>query len=364
MGACEKHWPVTKCLPALALVLAITTSRSAMCEKKTPEYLVRIAHETPNETACVLLASTGEFHYEAGDENVKVFEGKLATDRLESVRRDLLAFANTAQADIEEPLIHGPRDLLDIHFFQLRGAKELLFRSSESQQPYRASLKPLLQWMYSLPRLADRELTEDAGKQNCLPRSKIRLKTRNEVVPEPPLTRTPIAGRRITVPPVGVAPASVQPLVRFELLQKSSSVAQQRCALIADDGRYRFEYRSQKVGSKKVENRLALGRLAQQQLKRLRDLLDSPALVRIRHRDPPGGMPLNIMGAVLDLSIKRGSSFQDVTLTDNTHRNTFFYSGDGDIGAAKPLMDLIRGEIETMAHVADSEALNGCDQLP
>lgn len=363
MGVCQVCWPGTKCLPALVFVFAVTTPRSATSQNHASEYLVRIAHETANGTTCVLLQSTGEFHYEAGDGNVKVFEGKLPSERIESVRQDLWALEGISQGDIEEPPLPGPFDLLDIHFFQSMGAKELLFRSAESQQPYRAPLNPLLQWMDSLPKLSSRELTEDAGKQNCLPRSKIRLKTRNEVVPQPPRTRTPVAGRRITAPPVVVAPAFVQPLFRFELLQKSSSTAQQRCAIVGNDGRYRFELRSQKVGGSKVEKRLASGQLAREELKKLRELLDAPALIHIRHHEPPSGMPF-IMGAVLDLSISRASNLQDLTLTDNTHRNTFYYSGDGDISAAKPLMDFIRGEIETKADAAEAAALNGCNQLP
>jgi hypothetical protein len=359
MGNCQRYWPPAKCLLCAASCI-IVIATSAVCQNEKPDYLVRIAHETTDGTTCVLLQTTGDFHYESGDENTKVFEGKVTPDQLNSVRRELLALASISQAKIEEPLIPGPHDVLDIHFFHQLGAKELLFRSYASQEPYRALLKPLLQWMYSLPKLPHRELTEDAGKQNCLPRTKIRLKTRDEVAPEPPLTRTPVAGRRIIPAPHAITPVPVQPLARLELLQKSSSLVQQRCALIANDGRYRFEYRSQKVGKKKVENRLARGQLAPAELNTLRDLLNSPTLARIRHHEPPGGMPLNIMGSVLELSINRGAKFQDLILTDATHRNTFYFSGDADLSTASPLLKFLREKIESQTAVVGGAEENGC----
>src|SRR5690242_14339420 len=126
MVVCQRCWPVTTWV-ALTCAFAIATSTPALTQN--PKYLVRIAHETSSGTACLLLQNTGAFHYETGDETIKVFEGTLGPDQLDSARRDLSGFSNTSQADIEEPLIHGPRDLLDIHFFQQSGAKELLFRS-------------------------------------------------------------------------------------------------------------------------------------------------------------------------------------------------------------------------------------------
>ncbi|HXU15042.1 MAG TPA: hypothetical protein VN708_07920 [Terriglobales bacterium] len=337
-------------------------------ESKAITYVVRVAQETSINSTCVLLEDTGAFHFESGDRlQTKVLEGELSAAQLEALRQNLGKFYDLSQAEIEEPLIHGPRNLVDIHIFRKEGTKELLFRSAESQQAYAADLNPLLRWMYGLRKLPHRELSEDAGKRNCLPRKSLVLKSREENPPPAAPVRTPLAGRRIAPPAGRVAPSDplVQPLVRLKLMQKTSSDARQTCALVAEDGRYRFERRRQKNESKKVDNLVAVGRLTTDDLNQLRSILASPALVGIRHREPPDGMPLNIKGAVLELSINRASGVQDLILTDSTRRSTFFYSGDADITSAVPLLGLIRKQIEPRAvPPGKASELNDCSQLP
>jgi hypothetical protein len=337
-------------------------------ESKAITYVVRMAQETSLNSTCVLLQDTGAFHYESGDrQQTRVLEGKISAAQLEALRQNLGKLYDLSQAEIEEPLIHGPRNLVDIHIFRKAGSKELLFRSRESQQAYATGLNPLLRWMYGLRKLPHRELSEDAGKRNCLPRKSLVLKSREKSPAQAPPIRTPIAGRRIAPPSTEVAPSPppVQALVRLAFMQKTSSDARQTCVLVAEDGQYRFERRHQKDGSKKVENSMAVGRLTAPDLNELRNILASPALVGIRHREPPAGMPLHIKGAVLELSINRASGVQDLILTDSTRRSTFFYSGDADITYARPLLGYIGKQIEPRAAPpGKASELNGCGQLP
>ena len=349
-------------------VLVFLAPLNEYSETKAITYIVRVARETSASTTCVLLDDRGSFHFESGDrQQTKVYEGEISSAQLDALRQNLRKLSQVSQADIEEPLIHGSRDLLDIHIFWATHAQELLFRSAESQQPYAAQLKSLVGWMYGLPKLGHREVSEDAGKRNCLPRRKIALKARDQVTPQPPPARTPIAGRRIAPATKDAVPSHppVPPLVRLELMERTSSGARQACALVADDGQYRFERRFQKNGSKKVENFLAKGRVTTDDLNQLRKILDSPALVGVRHRQPPDDIPLNIKGAVLELSINRASGTQDLILTDSTRRNTFFYSGDGDITSAAPLLGFVRQQIEPRSTpIETASELNGCGQLP
>jgi hypothetical protein len=352
---------------SVAAVVFLAAANGLPQSKAIP-YLVRVAQETSINSTCVLLEDTGAFHFESGDrQQTKVLEGEISAAQLEALRQNLGKFYDLSQAEIEEPLVHGPRNLVDIHIFRKEGTKELLFRSGESQQPYAADLNPLLRWMYDLRKLPHRELSEDAGKRNCLPRKSLALKSREENPPQAPSIRTPLAGRRIAPPSGNVAPSRplVQTLVRLELMQKTSSHARQTCVLVAEDGQYRFERRQQKNGSKKVENSMAVGRLTAGDLNELRSILASPALVGIRHREPPDGMPLHIKGAVLELSINRASGIQDLILTDSTRRSTFFYSGDADITTAVPLLGYIGKQIEPRAAPpGKASELNGCGQLP
>src|SRR6266498_989694 len=200
-------------------VAALLAVPSAFSEAGHSSYALRMAHETANNTACVLLQQDGGFHYESGDrDNTSVYEGELTAAQLDAAEASAHTLSAISQDQIEEPLLHGSRDLLDIHFFQNGDVRELLFRSSESQEPFKTQLKPLRQWMDGLRKLPHRELSEDAGKNNCLPRRELVLKRRDEVVSQPPLARTPVAGRRIASPtPVPAASLPMRPLVRFEL---------------------------------------------------------------------------------------------------------------------------------------------------
>lgn len=346
---------------SLPLFLVIGLSAASAQELNGP-YLLRVSREITTGTTCVLLNKNGEFHSESSDfHNTRVFEGKLPAAQLDAVRQNLQSLSPISQSDIEEPLIHSPRDWLDIHL--LENGKELLFRSSESQRPFASTLKPLLQWMSALPKLPHQEFTEDAGKQNCLPRSKVALKNRGEVALAPPLTRRPVAGRRIAPPPA--PPAPVRALLQFELLQRTASNAHQQCALVAEDGLYRFESRLQKTGSKQVDNRIARGRLTVAELNHLQNILDAKAFTSLRHREPPGGAPLNIMGAVLEIHIRRPAGTQEIVLTDARRRSTFFFGGDGDIRLADPLLKFTNETLQSRAaKTSGAREMNGCSELP
>jgi len=350
----------------VAVVFLATSNGSSAAKAIT--YVVRVAHEIPTSTTCVLLDDTGAFHFEFGDrQQTKIYEGEISAAQLDALREHLGRVSELQQADIEEPLLHGPRDLLDIHIFRNDRAKELLFRSHESQQAYAAQLNPLLRWMDGLRRLPHRELSEDAGKQNCLPRGELVLKSRGEVARPLPKAGTPMAGRQIAPPAAPAIPSRppIPPLVRLALVEKTSSATRETCALVADNGQYRFERRVQKNGSQKVENFLARERFSADELNALRNILESPALVRIRHREPPDGMPLNIKGTVLELSIHRESGVQDLILTDSARRSTFFYPGDADVGSAAALLGFVRKQIEPRsAPEGRNKELNGCSQLP
>jgi hypothetical protein len=147
------------------------------------------------------------------------------------------------------------------------------------------------------------------------------------------------------------------------MLTRNSVGARQSCALVASDGQFRFEARAQNVGSKTVKTSFANGRLADQELQVLHALLDAPALAKLHHHEPPGGMPLNIMGQVIEVYIARGAGVQELILTDSTHRNTFFFAGDGDVSKADELLKFVRQQLESKAAPGVSSDRNGCTDL-
>lgn len=336
-------------------------------ETKPGAYLLRVAHENLEGNSCVLLQENGTFHYENGDRYyTRVYEGRVPLAQISEVNDLLEKLSTISQKQIEEPLIHGPYDIVDLGFAEDGRWRELLFRTAESQGAYKKWLQPLLQWMDRLHRLPHRQFSEDAGKQNCLPRRPLRLIPRDEFVEQPPPPKPkPSFGstQPALAPKPATIPAKVTPILQLGMLTRNSLGARQSCTLVASDGQFRFEARAQSTGSQSVKTAFANGRLADEDLQTLHSLLDAPALAKLRHHEPPGGMALNIMGEVIELYIARGSGVQQLILTDSTHRNTFFFGGDGDVSKAAGLLKFVHQHFESKAAPGASSDRNGCTDL-
>lgn len=350
-----------------AFTVLLCASDIIYAETKPASYLLRLAHENLEGNSCVLLQENGTFHYESGDRySTRVYEGQVPASQLNDLSEVLQKLSMISQKQIEEPLIHGPYDLVDVGFTKDGASRELLFRTAEGQVPYKKSLQPLLQWMDRLHKLPHRQVSEDAGKQNCLPRRRLRLIPREEFVEQPPApTPKPSFGSRqpTLAPKPAAIPAKVTPILQLGMLTRNSSGARQSCTLVASDGQFHFEARAQSTGSKTVKTQFAKGRLADEDLQTLHSILDAPALAKLRHHEPAGGMALNIMGQVIELYIARGGGVQELILTDSTHRNTFFFAGDGDVSKADALLKFVHQHFETRASPGASSDRNGCTDL-
>jgi hypothetical protein len=355
------------CALLIGSAILLLACAASYGEAKPGSYLLRVAHETLEGNTCVLLQEDGTFHYENGDRYyTRVYEGRVPASQLNEVNEFLQKLSAISQKQIEEPLIHGPYDLVDIGFTEDGTWRELLFRTAESQVAYKKSLQPLLQWMDRLHKLPHHQFSEDAGKQNCLPRRRLRLIPRDEFVeqPPPPAPKPSFGSMQPTLAPKPAAmPAKLAPLLQLGMLTRNSLGARQSCTLVASDGQFRFEARAQSTGSKTVKTSFANGRLADEELKALHSLLEAPALAKLRHHEPPGGMALNIMGQVIELYIARGAGVQELILTDSTHRNTFFFAGDGDVSKADGLLKFVHQHFENKAAPGASSDRNGCTDL-
>ncbi len=306
---------------------------TAALSQQTPPYLLRLAHESQADFACVLLESSGRFHYEEDDYGrSKVFEGELGSAQLEQVRKNVRELWSVTQSQIEEPVIPGGHDLFDVHFAQDGDWRRLLFRSRESQEPFVKALKPLLQWMQGLQKVPHSELSEDQGKKNCLPHRELTLKSRSEVEDSnhgssksmktfgAPLVPAP------TLPPH--PPPASQPMTA--LLKLS-----------------------------------LLTRMTPEESAALTGILNAPPLVKLKHREPAAGRVLRIRSTLLELAILRPAGTQELVLTDNTFNRDFFYVGDGDISHATSLLEFLKRNLQKTEIIADSpEQQNGCKEVP
>ena len=337
-------------------------------------YHLRLEHSNFEGHSCALLQNTGAFHLEVThDDDVKVFEGSIETNELLEIERNLnsVALVNLSQQQIEEPLIRTRHDELQITVFRGDGWQDLYFRSSDSQQPFKQWLQPLAHWLDNLHKLPHRELSEDEGKNNCLPPKVIALKSRGEELPESVTSKT--TTRILSAGPApqprpspATKPQSVPALLHVYSFEMKAGSAHESCTLIAESGNYRIEDRTQRTG-KSVNNKIVAGQLTPDELQQLRHLLEDPALAKIKHREPPGGMVVRVMGDMWNISISRPPGVQHFILSSRFNRPDFpsFYRGDADVSAARPLLNFLSEHLESnQAGILDPASHNGCTEAP
>jgi hypothetical protein len=336
---------------------------------ETSRYLLRVEHTSFASHECVLLQKTGFFHMEVdGNDSTRVSEGTLSTAELGRLKNDLQnpELKALSQKQIEEPLIRRP-EFLALNISRENTGQQLIFRSAESQEPYRKALEPILQELNNLHKQPHKELSEDAGKNNCLAPGKIALKKRGEEAhagsaaaagnnPAPLALSNPTAANAEPVPN----------LLQLSSLSVKSHVTRQACVLIVANGFYRAEEQQQKEGSKRVETRVTGGKFAPDELSELQQLLDDPAIATIHHRKTSRAV-IPMSGEMLNLEIYRASTVQDVVLSSTFNRRDipFFYSGDGDISSAQPLLKFVTEHVWTAgAGKLDPSLRNDCQSAP
>lgn len=362
---------------ATFLLCGISAAQVPAAQPQYP-YLLRLERSNFEAHACALLQTTGAFHLEVyGGDDVKVFEGTIPTGDLMEIEGDLNseALVDLTQQQIEEPLIRTRHDELQVTVLRGDGWQDLFFRSSDSQKPYKRWLQPLTHWLDNLHKLPHRELSEDEGKNNCLPPTPITLKKRDADVMPPPVTSKTTA----RVLSAGPAPTQTQPqsapplksqsvpaLLRVYSFERQSGSAHERCVLMGENGIYRSEDRSQRTG-KAVNTEITAGQIKPDELQQLHQLLDEAALAKIKHHEPPGGMVVPMMEDILDITIARPAGIQHFILSSRFKRAEFgpFYAGDGDSSEARPLLNFLAEHVENnAAGILDPSKRNGCSEAP
>lgn len=355
-------------------IASVAALASAQSDSRPYPFLLRISHETFNDYSCALLQTTGAFHLEfARGGDIKVFEGVTSPEDVSKIQRILEGppLQVLSQEQIEEPIVRSRTEKLQLTIRRHDHLQDLFFQSIESEEPFKHLLEPLVGWLDDLHKLPHKEFSEEEGKQNCLPPREIVLKKRDSF-PTPSRSFTPsdwAAKSVLKVPPLApmapTKPVPVRPLLRAYSFAVKSSDARQFCTLIADNGRYRFEDRYQKMG-KPVNSKITVGVLNSEERAQLLTILDNPRLARIRHHEPRGSTVVPVLGDMLNLTITRPTGDQNIILSSSFGRQFgSFYGGDADIAVAHNLTKFLKDRIEnSKAETLDKSARNDCTELP
>jgi hypothetical protein len=133
-----------------------------------------------DQDVCVLVRRDGHYHLERLHRyGIRVFEGELPSGALGSLENLLTKdrLFQLQQSDIP----HTTADMDQLFVSVLRPAhwQNLEFDSAESRKPYEEFLNPLLKWLDDLQKERAKELTEESGRNNCLPAREVKLQTRS-----------------------------------------------------------------------------------------------------------------------------------------------------------------------------------------
>ena len=352
----------------LKLVALLVAAAPLSAQVDYSAYLLRLERTTPEAHRCVLLRTNGFFHLESDNGDVtRVFEGSLDAERVGRVQRELKdnELESLSQDQIQEPLNPKP-EFLQIDTLRHDHWQELTFFSTESQQPYSRSLEPLIRWLNDLHKVQHKVLAEDAGKNNCLPSRKIALKKRSEELPRQSVEVKANPARVTPKTAPAPEPDPTPALLRISSMGLKSHVIRQTCFLVIANGFYRAEEREQKEGGRTIITRITGGKFVPEETLQLQQLLNDPVISEIRHRKT-SRMVLPVSGEMLNLEISRAPGVQDVVLSSTFNRRDipFFYSGDGDISSAQPLLNFVTEHVWTAgAGRLDPSLRNDCQSAP
>jgi len=262
-------------------------------------YLLRMQHVTEGEDVCVLLQRNGAYHYERVlPSRAQVYEGLIPDSAIAELQPVINGdeLVHLTQDMIPIQLVTYHRDEVDLNLSRGNHWQTLRFVDSDSRKPFRQSLDPLMKWLEKLPGSDHRQLSEDAGKNNCLPPQAERTD-----LDKRPASETQRSPARPAKSSQSGAPAY---LMRIIMDQFGEGQGSRTCVVVYPGGLYHLEKSKQKYYQEGIyqpdnadtalqgktradvfEQSLDPGSIAS-----LRGLLDDPALANSQHSSLPVGV--------------------------------------------------------------------------
>jgi hypothetical protein len=249
-------------------------------------YILRVEHIQNERDFCFLIRPDGQYHWELHlPDKAKVYEGTLdqvaSADLIKILDAD--EFRQLKQEKIVPPFVSTGIDRLAVLVARPEGAQHFEFFDKTSREPLRAAIDPLLGWLDWLRKQPHKELSEEEGRNNCLPPKNIALKKRPPTGAVPPIStpamppsKTAPEAKPVSQPPV--TPAVQSPyLMRMLVDELYGGVFKRECLVVYSGGRYRMERGRQKPGERRVSE-VFQDSLTPEALQQLQEILDDPAL--------------------------------------------------------------------------------------
>jgi hypothetical protein len=352
----------------LALGLCVTMlaeAQNSQSSAPAPSYLLRMERAGYLQSVCVLLNADGRYHLERHQpRKVRVFEGILDSSELRDIVRVVSGdpLFRLEQKDIPDLMLKSDEDrvLLEIH--RPGSWQQLSFPDSASREPFRDAMVPLLKWLESVNKRKVPEISEEAGRNNCLPPSKSEFAVRTP--PAPPTARTnPPAHKAPSAPDVPQPSRETYMLQMFEsrLINYQPEVT---CLVVSASGSYHL-VRQTKIQNKGLSNTVLDGTLSAPQLASLRAIIDAPELVNRPEEKQQGELIMVSDSSSTNLTIPRNGKTQKIS-TWKSYRiiNQVLSRSVEDHGTKDlvPFHDWLRANIDVNAAVPTTTPANPrCD---
>ncbi len=187
--------------------------------------------------------------------------------------------------------------------------QQFLFPDSASREPFRDVMDPLLKWLDVVNKRKAKELSEEAGRNNCLPPSKTEFAQRNPAQPSSPQRKQSVTS---AAPP---ANAPAPPHATYTLQMFDDRMVNYRpevtCLLVSASGAYHLVKQSKNY-HKSLSSAVLDGTLAPPQLASLRAILDAPDLVNQPEENQDVEVVMTRDSYLTHLAIPRGGTVQKI----------------------------------------------------
>ena len=291
------------CVPGLAHA----QGSAQATETGASTYLLRLERAHYLQSVCVLLRGNGQYHLERHNpQKIRIFEGSLHDDELRNVVHIVSGdrLFNLEQKQIPDLMLKADNDQVILEVHRPGSWQQLIFPDSASRQPFRDAMDPLLKWLDAVNKRKVPELSEEAGRNNCLPSSKLGFSQRKPDPPEQPVT-SPL--------PVASVPLTRQETYALQMFDNRvvNYRTEATCLLVSPSGAYHLVKQS-KSYSNGLTSAVLDGTLTPMGLASLRAVLDAPDLMNHPEEKLGHEVILTSDSYFTRLNIPRGGKIQQI----------------------------------------------------